>query len=163
MNLLLRMSWRALALAAVLGWAAAAAAISASSANYVLERHAFTGGNPNSATPVASANYRLAASSLGGLSSQGVATNAARKLYSGYLVPWSMLLSRPNLTLIVLSGGTLRLEWAAVTQASKYTVEHAATVADFTPAAETGLTRWDSPAPSATSRFYRVRAWSSGK
>ena len=160
MNLLLRMGWSALALAAGLGWAAQAAAISASSANYVLERHAFTGGNPNSTNSVASANYRLAASSLGGISSPGATTNAARKLYSGYLVPWSMLLSRPDLTLIAMSGGTLRLEWAAVAQASKYTVEHAATVTNFTPAAETGLTRWDSPAPSATSRFYRVRAWS---
>lgn len=160
MNLLLRMGWGRLALAAALGWAAEAAALSASSANYVLQRHAFTGGNPNSATPVASANYRLAASSLGGLSSQGAATNATRKLHSGYLVPWSLLLSRPDLTLIAVSGGTLRLEWAAVAQASKYTVEHAATLTNFTPAAETGLTRWDSLAPGATSRFYRVRAWS---
>ena len=160
MNLLLRMGWGGLALAAALGWAAEAAAISASSANYVLERHAFTGGNPNSTNPVASANFVLSASSLGGLSSQSAATNAARKLYTGYLVPWSMLLSRPDLTRIAVTGGTLRLEWAAVPQASKYTVEHAATVANFTPAAETGLTRWDSPAPSATSRFYRVRAWS---
>ncbi|NCC93468.1 MAG: hypothetical protein EOM10_09335 [Opitutae bacterium] len=160
MKFLLRMGWSALVLAAALGGAAEAAAISASSANYVLERHAFTGGNPNSTNPVASANFVLAASSLGGMSSQGAATNAARKLYSGYLVPWSALLSRPNLTGIFLSGGTLRLEWAAVAQASRYTVEHAATVTNFLPVAETGLTRWDSPAPSATSRFYRVRAWS---
>ena len=159
MNLLLRMGWGGLALAAALGWAAEAAAISASSANYVLERHAFTGGNPNSATPVASANFALAASSLGGLS-QGAATNAARTLYSGYLVPWDLFLSRPDMTRIVASNGILRLEWAAVANASKYTVERAATVSNFTPTAETGLTRWDAMATSATSQFYRVRAWS---
>lgn len=161
MNLPLRMGWSALALAAALGWAAEAAAVSASSANFVLERHAFTGGNPNSAQPVGSANYLLAASSLGGLLSPGAATNAAaRKLYSGYLVPWDTFLSRPDLTWIVVSNGILRLEWAAVANASKYTVERAAAVTTFSPVAETGLTRWDAMTTSATSQFYRVRAWS---
>lgn len=155
----LRIGWSALALAAALGWAAEAAAISASSANYVLERHAFTSGNPNSANPVGSANYFLAASSLGGLSSPGAATNAARKLYSGYLVPWDLFVSRPDMTRIVASNGILRLEWAAVAQASKYTVERAAAVSNFTPAAETGLTRWEAMTTSTTSQFYRVRAW----
>ncbi|MGD9613239.1 MAG: hypothetical protein AB7V22_10115 [Kiritimatiellia bacterium] len=159
MNLTLRIGWSALALAAALGWAAEAAAVSASSANYVLERHAFTGGNPNSTNPVASANFALAASSLGGLS-QGAATNVVRTLYSGYLVPWSALLSRPDMTWIVVSNGILRLEWAAVASASKYTVERAAAVTNFLPVAETGLTRWDAMATSATSQFYRIRAWS---
>lgn len=159
MNLPLRMGWSALALAAALGWAAEAAAISASSANYVLERHAFTGGNPNSTNPVASANFALAASSLGGRS-QGAATNAVRTLYSGYLVPWTVLLSRPELTQIVVSNGILRLEWAGVAQASKYTVDRATAVTNFLPVAETGLTRWEAMTTSATSQFYRVRAWS---
>ena len=159
MNLLLRMGWCALALAVALGWAAEAAAISASSANYVLERHAFTGGNPNSTNPVASADFVLAASSLGGLS-QGAATNAVRTLHSGYLAPWSVLLSRPELTRIVVSNGILRLEWAAVAQASKYTVERTVALTNFQPVAETGLTRWDVMVTSATSQFYRVRAWS---
>ena len=161
MNLLLRMGWSALALAAALGWAAEAAAISASSANYVLERHAFTGGNPNSTNPVASANFALAASSLGGLS-QGAATNAARTIYSGYLVPWDLFLSRPDLTRIAVTNGRVWLEWAAVGDASYYTVERTVAVPDFVPVAagSPAVNRWDTPATSATSQFYRVRAWS---
>ena len=160
MNLPLRIGWSALALAAALGWATEAAAISASSANYVLERHAFTGGNPNSATPVASANFALAASSLGGLS-QGAATNAARTLHSGYLVPWSVFLSQPDMTRIVVSNGILRLEWAAVAGASEYIVDNVAAVTNFSTngVARTSLTRWDAMV-SASSQFYRVRAWS---
>ena len=160
MNLLLRMGWGGLALAAALGWAAEAAAISASSANYVLERHAFTGGNPNSTNPVASANFALAASSLGGLS-QGAATNAARTLYSGYLVPWDLFLSRPNLTRIAVTNGRVWLEWAAVGDVVSYTVESAIGTNSYSSTAAGVLAnRWDAAAPVSTSQFYRVRAWS---
>ena len=158
MNFLRRTGWGALALAAGLGCGSQAAAISAASANYVLERHAFTGGNPNAANPVTSANFVLAASSLGGIS-QGAATNAARKLYSGYLVPWDLLLTRPDLIRIAVTNGRVWLEWAAAGDPVAYTVESAPGLANFSPAA-TGLAsnRWDAPLPVATSRFYRVRA-----
>jgi hypothetical protein len=151
-----RIGWLPLALATALGFAAQGWADSASSTNFVLQRHAFTVGNPNSTNPVASTSYWMVATSLGGISF-GATTNASLAHYPGYLVGWDLL--RPDLRSIAVRSGRVWLEWAPVDDAISYTVESASRMTNFA-AAAAGLTsnRWDAPLPVATSQFYRVKA-----
>ena len=145
-------------LAAGLLLAGAARGELAASMNFVLQRHAFTAGIPNSTNPVASSNFTLQAMSLGGIS-YTVATTTVQRLHSGYLVPWDVLLSRPDLLTVSVHDGRVWLEWAAAGNPVSYTVESALGMTNFQPAA-TGLVsnRWDAPLPAATSLFYRVKA-----
>ena len=96
--------------------------------------------------------------SLGGIS-YTVATTTVQRLHSGYLVPWDVLLSRPDLLTVSVHDGRVWLEWAAAGNPVAYTVESALGMTNFQPAA-TGLVsnRWDAPVPVATSLFYRVKA-----
>lgn len=130
----------------------------AASANFILQRHAFTAGIPNSTNPVASVNFTLQAMSLGGIS-YTAATTTVQRLHSGYLVPWDVLLSRPDLLTISAHDGRVWLVWAAAGDPVSYTVESALGMTNFQPAA-TGLSsnRWNAPVPAATSLFYRVKA-----
>ena len=146
-----------LALVALLGGTPVVLGQLAASANFVLQRHAFTAGKPNATNPVASSNFTLQAMSLGGIS-YTAATTTVQRVHSGYLVPWDLLLSRPDLLTISVHDGRIWLVWAAAGDPVSYTVESALGMTNFQPAA-TGLSsnRWDAPVP-ATGLFYRVKA-----
>lgn len=161
MSLLFRRVRAGLAIAAGLGLACPARAASAASASYVLQRHAFTTGNPEAPAPPASADYRLAASNLGDRSGP-MSTNATGRLYSGYLVPGEALWARPDLLRIDVQSGRIWLEWAAAGASATYTVESTGRMDAFAPVA-TGLPHehWDQSLTTATSQYYRVRALSS--
>jgi hypothetical protein len=156
MNPLLRIAIGGLA--AWLGAVGIGRAGVASSASYALERYAFTAGKPNATGRVASASYVLEAGSLGGIS-YGAVTSATRRIYSGYLIPESATLARPNVVSLSVYNGRVWLQWANMGAGAVYTVESAPQVGGFSPTV-TGLTTntWDAALPVATSRCYRVTA-----
>lgn len=129
-----------------------------SSTNYALVQYAFTGGNPNQAPT--STSYRLEASSMAGVSYRAI-TNATMVFYPGYLVPWEWTLATPELLGISLSNGEIWLTWGAVTNATQYSVQYADTLhLAFTndPSGTYSNLTWRTPFPSASRRFYRVKA-----
>ncbi len=145
------------------GWLAVAVVMAwgntPSSENYVLQKHAFSGGNPNAAEAPSSENYRLIAGNMGDISSPPLASET-QGLSSGYLMPWRDLILRPDLILIAIREGRLWLEWKPIIGASTYTVEHSSNARDFTTIADDlDVPHWDAPVPVATSQFYRVRLW----
>lgn len=156
---LLAFLYGSLLLAALFGAAEGLAA--PSSANYSLRQYAFTGGNPNSASPVASSNFELTASSMGGISHASM-INATSLHHPGYLVPMAWILAHPDILNIYVAGDRVWLEWAAVTGATGYTVRSSVSMtADF----EDDLsgvfsnTVWNAPILSPIS-FYRIQAHS---
>jgi hypothetical protein len=147
-----------LLVAAGVGWFINLPALgaSASSANYTLEKHSFTSGNPMGPTVPSSTNYRLAASNLGDLSGPSISA-AGRMMFPGYLMPWDALTGRPNLLGFIFAHGRIWLNWERGAGAGTYTVEHASHPDHFTPLV-TGITtnHWDMTPSTATSRMYRV-------
>jgi hypothetical protein len=147
-----------LALAMGLAGVSVARAELSASANYSLERNAFTDGIPDVAAPPASANYRLAEGNLGDVSAASVAS-ASYIQHPGYLVPLESVYTRPDLISVAVQGGRVWLEWTAVPNASYYTVESAVGTNKFMPVQSvSGVNRWDGTVPVITSQFYRIQA-----